>query len=42
MELNYNSYYKVYANKTINWLPMDTEDFYKQNLKEYTFLIGVI
>lgn len=33
MELNYNSYYKVYAGKTLNWLPMDTEDLYKQNLK---------
>ena len=39
MELNYNSYYKVYANKTINWLPMDTEDLYNQNLKtRYTEL----
>ena len=39
MELNYNSYYKDYAGKTINWLPMDTEDLYKQNLKNrYTDL----
>ena len=39
MELNYNSYYKDYANKIINWLPMDTEDLYKQNLKNrYTDL----
>ena len=39
MELNYNSYYKDHAGKTINWLPMDTEDLYKQNLKtRYTDL----
>ena len=39
MELNYNSYYKDHAGKTINWLPMDTEDLYKQNLKNrYTDL----
>jgi hypothetical protein len=31
---NYHSFYKEYANKTLAWLPMDTEELYKKNLKK--------
>ena len=33
-EPNYNSYYKEYANKSLDWLPMDTKELYEKNLKE--------
>jgi hypothetical protein len=33
MKLNYNSFYKDFANMTLDWLPMDTESLYKKNLK---------
>ena len=29
---NYDSFYKNLANKTVDWLPMDTEELYKKNL----------
>lgn len=29
----YESYYKKYSNQILNWLPMDTEDLYRKNLK---------
>ena len=39
MKLNYNSYYKAHAGKTLNWLPLDSEDLYNQNFKNrYTEL----
>jgi hypothetical protein len=31
--LNYKSAYLEHAGRTLNWLPMDTEELYKQNLK---------
>jgi hypothetical protein len=31
---NHNSHYKIYANKTLDWLPMDTKELYEKNLKE--------
>ena len=33
-EPNYNSYYKEYANKSLDWLTMDTKELYEKNLKE--------
>ena len=32
--LNYNSHYKIYANQSLDWLPMDTKALYEKNLKE--------
>jgi hypothetical protein len=37
--LNYNSIYKWYSNKSINWLPMDTEGLYHKNLVEQKTLL---
>ena len=35
MLLNYNSlYFRRFANQTLNWLPMDTEELYKKNILE--------
>ena len=34
MTLNYNSYYKDLANKSVSWLPMDSEELYNENLKK--------
>lgn len=34
MLLNYNSLYRRFANQTLNWLPMDTEELYKKNILE--------
>jgi hypothetical protein len=31
---NHDSFYKNYANQTLDWLQMDNEDLYKKNLKE--------
>jgi len=31
---NYNSFYKEHANKSLDWLPMDTKELYEKNLKE--------
>jgi hypothetical protein len=31
---NSDSYYKHFANQSLDWLPMDTEDLYNKNLKE--------
>lgn len=36
--MNYSSIYKKYANQSINWLPMDTEDLFLDNLKDHTQL----
>jgi len=33
MELNFKSNYDHFSNQTLNWLPMDTEELYKNNLK---------
>lgn len=30
---NYNSYYKAFANKSIDWVPMDTKELYTKNIK---------
>ncbi len=30
---NFDSAYKFYANKTLDWLPMDTKELYQKNLK---------
>ena len=38
---NHDSFYKTYANQTLDWLPMDTEDLYKKNLKENYNLLGI-
>jgi hypothetical protein len=31
---NHDSFYKKYANKSIDWIPSDTKDLYEKNLKE--------
>jgi hypothetical protein len=31
---NYNSFYKIHANKSVNWIPSDTKELYEKNLKE--------
>jgi len=31
---NYDSHYKMHANKSIDWLRMDTKELYEKNLKE--------
>ena len=31
---NHNSHYKFYANKTLDWLPIDTKELYEKNLKD--------
>lgn len=30
----YDSFYKRYANQTLDWLPMDTKELYNQNIKQ--------
>lgn len=37
--LNFNSIYQRYANTSINWLPMDTEDLFNKNLIEQKILL---
>ena len=38
---NHDSFYKTYANQTLDWLTMDTEDLYKKNLKENYNLLKI-
>lgn len=30
---NYNSFYKFFANKSVEWIPSDTQELYSKNLK---------
>ena len=41
INLNYNSHYKEHANKTLNWLPMDTKELYEKNIKENYNLLKI-
>lgn len=36
---NYNSFYKHYANKTLDWLPSDTSERYEENLRNKLYLL---
>jgi len=36
---NHDSFYKKYVNQTLDWLPMDTEELYKKNLKDNYYLL---